>query len=102
MALALVLRSMGVKTTTHGFVRASVTGRETKQTSPAEIAEAALAHVVGSDVERSYRRSAALEKRRELMRHWAEFIAPASRDPQNGRFIAPSDALDVGQDTERS
>ena len=102
MALALVLRSMGVKTTTHGF-RSSFRDWAGDQTDfPREIAEAALAHVVGSDVERSYRRSAALEKRRELMRHWAEFIAPASRDPQNGRFIAPSDALDVGQDTERS
>lgn len=40
---------------------------------PREIAEAALAHSVGSDVERAYRRSDALEKRRALMQSWADY-----------------------------
>ena len=34
-----------------------------------EVAEAALAHRVGDETERAYRRSDALEKRRKLMRH---------------------------------
>ena len=38
---------------------------------PRELAEAALAHVVGDAVERAYRRGDALEKRRELMNDWA-------------------------------
>jgi integrase len=38
-----------------------------------EVAEAALAHVIGSAVERSYRRGDALEKRRALMQAWANF-----------------------------
>jgi len=40
---------------------------------PREVAEAALAHVTGSAVERSYRRGDALEKRRALMQAWANF-----------------------------
>jgi integrase len=39
--------------------------------APREIAEAALAHVVGDAVERSYARSDALERRRALMQEWA-------------------------------
>jgi integrase len=42
---------------------------------PREIAEAALAHAVGSAVEQSYRRGSALEKRRLLMLAWADFLA---------------------------
>lgn len=38
-----------------------------------EVAEAALAHVVGDAVERAYRRGDALEKRRQLMQAWAAF-----------------------------
>jgi integrase len=42
---------------------------------PREIAEAALAHKVGGDVERAYRRSDALDRRRELMAAWDTFCA---------------------------
>lgn len=44
---------------------------------PREIAEMALAHTVGSEVERAYRRGTALEKRRELMEAWAAFVRGA-------------------------
>lgn len=39
-----------------------------------DMAEIALAHKVGSDVERAYRRSDMLERRREMMAEWARFI----------------------------
>jgi integrase len=42
---------------------------------PREIAEAALAHVVGDETERAYRRGTALQKRRTLMQQWADFCA---------------------------
>lgn len=45
---------------------------------PREVAEAALAHAVGDDVERAYRRGDALEKRRRLMLDWANFTRPGS------------------------
>jgi hypothetical protein len=37
----------------------------------------ALAHEVGSEVERAYRRGTALAKRRELMEAWAAFVTGA-------------------------
>jgi hypothetical protein len=39
------------------------------------VAEAALAHLVGDQTERAYRRGDALEKRRGLMDAWAIFCA---------------------------
>jgi integrase len=45
-----------------------------KTNFPREVAEAALAHRVGNAAEQAYRRSTALEKRRQLMIKWAEFI----------------------------
>lgn len=48
---------------------------------PRELAEQALAHVVGDETERAYRRSDALERRRKLMTAWARF---ATRDPASG------------------
>lgn len=41
---------------------------------PRELAEMALAHFIGSEVERAYRRSDMLEKRREMMEDWAGFL----------------------------
>ncbi|AMY69053.1 tyrosine-type recombinase/integrase [Frigidibacter mobilis] len=41
---------------------------------PRDMAEMALAHTVGSEVERAYRRGDMLEKRRALMVDWATFL----------------------------
>jgi integrase len=38
------------------------------------LAEIALAHKVGSEVERAYRRTAAVERRRQLMERWVQFL----------------------------
>jgi integrase len=40
---------------------------------PRELAELCLAHVVGSKVERAYRRDPLVEQRREIMDAWAEY-----------------------------
>ena len=42
---------------------------------PRDVAEMALAHTVGSAVERSYRRGDSFDKRRDLMAAWAEFCS---------------------------
>lgn len=47
---------------------------------PREVAEAALAHIVGNSVEQAYRRGDALEKRRELMTAWASFVEPKAEN----------------------
>ncbi|WMS43446.1 integrase arm-type DNA-binding domain-containing protein [Acuticoccus sp. MNP-M23] len=41
---------------------------------PYEMAEIALAHTVGSEVERAYRRGDMLEKRRAMMASWGSFL----------------------------
>jgi integrase len=72
IAMAKVLDRLGIQdATVHGF-RSSFrdwAGNETL--FPRELAEAALAHVVGDKAEQAYRRSDALEKRRALMEDWA-------------------------------
>jgi integrase len=53
---------------------------------PPDLAEMALAHTVGSAVERAYRRSDVLDRRRVLMAEWAEFLTkpPAEVIPLRG------------------
>ncbi len=64
--------------TVHGF-RSSFRDWCGEETSfPREIAEAALAHKVGNEVERAYRRGDALEKRRKLMQAWADYCMASS------------------------
>ena len=71
MALEMLLRRAQTEFTTHGF-RSSFRdwcGNETN--FPRELAEHALAHVIGDKAEQAYRRSDALARRRELMDAWA-------------------------------
>lgn len=63
----------GRKITTHGFRSTFRDWAGDCTAFPQEIAEFALAHVVGDDAEAAYRRSTAIEKRRELMKAWAAF-----------------------------
>ncbi|MEH6676112.1 tyrosine-type recombinase/integrase [Phenylobacterium sp.] len=76
MALLMVMRKMGVRDATpHGF-RSSFRDWAGDCTSyPRELAEEALAHTVGSAVERAYRRGNALAKRRVMMADWGAFCA---------------------------
>jgi integrase len=76
MSMTLLLRRMNVtNATVHGFRSAFRDWCGERTTFPREIAEAALAHVVGDPTERAYRRSDALEKRRKLMEAWAGFLS---------------------------
>lgn len=47
---------------------------------PTDMAEIALAHTVGSEVERAYRRTDMVERRREMMADWADFLGVTSSD----------------------
>jgi integrase len=78
MALEMVLRRMKVDATVHGFRSAFRDWVGERTSFPRELAEAALAHLVGDPVERAYRRGDALEKRRELMEVWATLLKTAS------------------------
>lgn len=80
-AMENVLRRMKVKPfTVHGF-RSSFRDWCAEETDfPRELGELALAHAVGSEVERAYRRGDGLKRRRELMEAWAAHVAAPS-DP---------------------
>jgi len=72
MAMEMVLRRMNVDVIVHGF-RSSFRDWAGNETDFArEVAEAALAHVVGDKAEQAYRRGDALAKRRQLMEAWSE------------------------------
>lgn len=76
MALTQLLRRMGLEVTTHGFRSSFRDWAGDCTPFPREVAEAALAHLVGDEVERAYRRGDALDKRRELMEAWANYCEP--------------------------
>lgn len=83
-AILMLMRRMDKEQfTPHGF-RSSFRDWAGECTSfPREIAEAALAHVVGDETERAYRRGDALEKRRKLMDAWAKFISAPKAKTDN-------------------
>lgn len=84
MAMEMLLRRQKLAITVHGF-RSSFRDWAAEETPfPREIAEAALAHVVGDATERAYRRGDALEKRRELMIAWAAFcLSPTEAEHED-------------------
>jgi integrase len=74
MAMEMMLRRMKITdATVHGFRSSFRDWAGNVSDFPREIAEAALAHVIGDKSEQAYRRSDALEKRRTLMEAWAKW-----------------------------
>ena len=68
------VRRLDEKATTHGFRSSFRDWCGDVAHAPREIAEAALAHSVGNQTERSYRRKDALQLRRELMDAWSSYV----------------------------
>jgi integrase len=82
-ALLIILRDVAAPgVTTHGFRSSFRDWCGDCTDFPREVAEAALAHVVGG-VEGSYRRGSALEKRRSLMDAWARHCGGETIDEEN-------------------
>jgi len=67
------LRRAGCGATLHGFRSSFRTFSEEKTSFPSIVAEMALAHAVGSSVERAYRRTDLAVKRRRLMEAWGKY-----------------------------
>ena len=73
MSMLMLLRRMGrAGFTVHGFRSTFRDWASEAAGAPREVAEACLAHQVGSEVERAYARSDMLERRRELMEQWCK------------------------------
>jgi integrase len=62
--------------TVHGF-RSSFVDWASEHGYPSELRELALAHAVGDQVERAYRRTGMIDQRRPMMQAWAAFATSA-------------------------
>lgn len=83
MAMLATLRRMDrADLTTHGFRSTFRVWAADQPGNWRDVAEAALAHVVGDDTERAYNRGDLFEKRRKLMDAWATYCdrVPVSGD----------------------
>ena len=76
--MMLLRRMRQGKLTVHGFRSAFRDWAGNETSFAREIAEAALAHIIGDAAERAYRRGDALEKRRAMMEAWAQWCEPKS------------------------
>ncbi|WP_313473003.1 tyrosine-type recombinase/integrase [Brevundimonas sp.] len=81
MAMDMLLRRHAPGYVPHGFRSTFRDWAGEKTDFAREVAEAALAHTVGDETERAYRRGDALEKRRALMEAWASFATSSARKP---------------------
>ncbi|MEC9347664.1 MAG: integrase arm-type DNA-binding domain-containing protein [Pseudomonadota bacterium] len=77
MTLLMPLRRMQVPCVVHGFRTSFRTWAAEATGAPREVAEACLAHVSGSAVERAYMRSDLLDQRRDLLATWGRFCVSA-------------------------
>jgi integrase len=77
MSMEMVLRRTKIEgATVHGFRSSFRDWAGNVSNFPREVVETALAHVIGNKAEQAYRRSDALEKRRNLMEAWAAYCEP--------------------------
>lgn len=75
MTMDKVLRDMGVDATVHGFRSTFRDWAGDRTQFPRDLAEQALAHTVGDETERAYRRGDALAKRRKLLEAWEAYLS---------------------------
>ena len=89
MAFLMLLRRMGRgDLTVHGF-RSSFRDWAAERTNfPSEVAEMALAHVVGNKVEAAYRRGDLFDKRRRLMQQWSTFCATTLAEDAKSKIVS--------------
>ena len=79
-ALAMLMRRLRAgQFTVHGF-RSSFRDWAAETGVVFEVAEASLAHAIGSNVTRSYLRTTMLERRRPIMAAWANFVCGSDAD----------------------
>ena len=73
--LQALVKDLGFNADVHGFRTSFRTWAQERTNYPREVAEFALAHVVGDAAEQAYARSDLFEKRRKMMEAWAGFLA---------------------------
>jgi integrase len=75
LALAKAMKRLGRQETVHGFRSAFRDWAAEATAYPREVIEMALAHAVGTAVERAYQRSDLIDRRRRLANAWADFLS---------------------------
>jgi integrase len=85
--------------TAHGFRATFRTWAEELATFPHAVIEQAVGHQVGTQVERAYRRTDVLDKRRALMEAWAQWCEPNGVDGTTLNLLAtgPPRRVDYGR-----
>ena len=76
--LSKLVRTQGIQAVPHGF-RSSFRDWCGETGQPREVAEACLAHAVKSKAEAAYARSDLLNRRRILMRAWADYLSETTQ-----------------------
>ena len=77
MALAMLLRRLGIDVTVHGYRTSFRTWCSEVAHVEFELAELCLSHRIGSAVSRAYNRTTMTERRRPILQRWADFICLA-------------------------
>lgn len=72
--MSRLMERRGMEERPHGFRTSFRTWVAEATDTSQEVAETAMAHVAGSKVERTYRRTDFLEQRRVLMQRWADHV----------------------------
>jgi len=81
MSMLMLLRRLGVQNVTvHGFRATFRIWASEVAKAPREVAEMSLAHTVGSEVERAYSRTDLLERRRELIERWSQYLTHSNEN----------------------
>jgi integrase len=74
MAMIAFMKREGFSARTHGFRATFQIWAENETDTDGETKEAALGHIVGSQVERAHQRSDRLTKRRQQLESWSPIL----------------------------
>ena len=75
MTLSKLVKELGFDADVHGFRTSFKTWSQENTGFANEVSEMALAHTIKNKAEAAYARSDLIEKRKEMMEQWAEYLA---------------------------
>ena len=75
MTLSKLVKQLGFTVDVHGFRTSFKTWAQERTDFANEVSEMALAHTIQNKAEAAYARSDLIEKRKQMMDQWAEYLA---------------------------
>jgi integrase len=81
------LKALAVDATPHGFRSTFADWAADNTAYPQEVREQCLAHAIPNKVQAAYQRGTLLEKRRRLMKAWADFCSKPSADGKRSNVV---------------